>query len=201
MPVLEAPLDGSVVAAKSLLKGIILSLLLLVGAASGNAQTLLGNLVSQVKTAVVIVNTYDERGNALTQSSGFFIAPDLVLTNVPRINSARLIRINTFGGKTILVQSVVGKVADSDITIMKLTQACLDVAPIKVKAISQAKESAIGLNNSDEAEWRVTPAFDGGWSFEHIATHLQIAATLDTNGSGPTVKLKGHVNGTAVTVP
>jgi hypothetical protein len=57
------------------------------------------------------------------------------------------------------------------------------------------------LSNS-EAEWRVTPALDGGWSFEHIATHLQIAASLDdTNGGGPIVKLKGHVSGTAVTIP
>jgi hypothetical protein len=187
------------VAVKSLLKGIIL---LLAAAVSAGAQTSLGNLVSQVRTAVVIVNTYDGDGNALAQSSGFFIAPDLVLTNVRMINSARLIRINTFSGKTILVQSVVGKVVDSDITIMKLTQACLDVTPIKVKTISQAKAPAVVLNDDQEAEWRVTPASDGGWSFDHIATHLQIAASLAESGSGArVVKLQGHVNGTAVTIP
>lgn len=189
-------------AVKSLLKGIIISSLLLAAAVSAGAQTSLGNLVSEVRNAVVIVNTYDEAGNVLAQSSGFFVAPDLVLTNVRMNNTARLIRINTFSGKTILVQSVVGKVVDSDLTIIKLTQACLDVTPIKVKAISQVKESAIVLNDVEEAEWRVTPAFDSGWSLEHIATHLQIAASLDnTNGGGPIVKLKGHVNGTAVTVP
>jgi hypothetical protein len=190
------------VAVKSLLKGIIISSLLLAAAVSAGAQTSLGNLVSQVRTAVVIVNTYDEGGNVLAQSSGFFVAPDLVLTNVRMNNSARLIRINTFSGKTILVQSVVGKAVDSDLTIMKLTQACLDVTPIKVKTISKVKESAIVLNDDEDAEWRVTPAFDGGWSVEHITTHLQIAASLDnTNGGRPIVKLKGHVNGTPVTVP
>jgi len=150
---------------------------------------------------VVIVNTYDEAGNTLTQGTGFFISPDRVLTNIRMINSARLIRINTFSGKTILVQSVMGKVVDSDLTIMKLTQACLDVIPIKVKTISQTKESAVALNDNEEAEWRVRPSFDGGLSFEHIATHLQIAASLDnTSGDGPIVKLNGHVNGTAVSV-
>jgi len=179
-----------------------LSSLLLAASVFAGAQTPLGNLVSQVRTAVVIVNSYDEGGNVVAQSSGFFVAPDLVLTNVRMIDSARLIRINTSRGKTILVQSVVGKAIDSDLTIMKLAQACLDVTPIKVKAISQSTESAIVLNDNEKAEWRVTPAFDGGWSFEHIATHLQIAATLDnTNGGGPLVRLKGHVNGTAVTVP
>jgi len=176
-------------------------LLLLAGAASSNAQTPLGDLVSQVRTAVVIVNTYDGGGNRLAQSSGFFIAPDLILTNIRMINSARLIRINTFNGKSTLVQGVIAKYVDADVAILQLSEVCLDVVPLKVKTISRAKGSAIVLSNS-EAEWRVTPALDGGWSFEHIATHLQIAASLDdTNGGGPIVKLKGHVSGTAVTIP
>ncbi len=188
-------------AVKSLLEGIILSSLLLVAAMSARAQTSLGNLVSQVRTAVVTVNAYDGEGKALAQSSGFFIAPDLVLTNVRVINSARLIRINTFSGKTILVQSVLGKVVDSDLTVMKLEQNCPGVTPIKVRTILQTKESAVVLNDQQEAEWKVTPTFDG-WSLEHIATHLQIAASLDnTHGGGPIVKLKGHLNGTAVRVP
>src|SRR6476660_4222118 len=101
--------DRSVVA----IKGIILSLMLLAGAESATAQTPLRDLVSQVKRAIVVVNTYDQSGKNLGQASGFFIAPDLVLTNARMINSARLIRINTFSGKTILVQSIVGKIADS----------------------------------------------------------------------------------------
>lgn len=182
-------------------KGTILSLLLLVGAASGNAQTSLGNLVSQVRTAVVIVNTYDERGNALTQGTGFFISPDRVLTNVRFIDSARLIRIYTFSGKTISVENVVAKYVDASVVILHIKEACLDVAPLKVKTISQDKGAGIVLDNSEETEWRVMPAFDGGWNFEHIATHLQVTASLDTNGGGPVIKLKAHVEGTAVTIP
>ena len=183
-------------------KGIIFSLLLLVGAASGNAQTPLGNLVSQVKTAVVIVNTYDERGNALTQFTGFFISPNRILTNVRFIDSARLIRIKTFSGKTISVENVVAKNVDASIAILQLKEACLDVAPLKVKTMSQDKRAGIVLDNSEKTEWRVTPAFDGGWNFEHIATHLQVTASLtESNGLGAVVNLKGYVNGTAVSVP
>jgi hypothetical protein len=99
------------------------------------------------------------------------------------------------------VQGVIAKYVDADVAILQLSEVCLDVVPLKVKTISRAKGSAIVLSNS-EAEWRVTPVLDGGWSFEHIATHLQIAASLDdTNGGGPIVKLKGHVSGTAVTIP
>ena len=174
--------------------------MLVVCATSVHAQTPLGDLVSQVKRATVVVTSYDKNGKNLGQASGFLIAPDRVLTNVRSIDSARLIRINTFNGKATLVQGVIAKYVDADVAILQLSEVFLDVVPLKVKTISRAQGSSIVLNNS-EAEWRVTPALDGGWSFEHIATHLQIAATLDTNGSGPTVKLKGHVNGTAVTVP
>lgn len=183
------------------IKGIILGLMLLVGAASVPAQTPLGDLVSQVKRAVVTVNTYDQSGKNLGQASGFFIAPDRVLTNVRSIDSARLIRINTFNGKATLVQGVIAKYVDADLAILQLSEVCLDVVPLKV-AISRVKESAIVLNNSEKAEWTVTPALDGGWNFEHIATHLQIAASLAESDSGArVVKLQGHVNGTALTIP
>ena len=188
-------------AVRSLLKGIILSSMLLVGATSVHAQTPLGDLVSQVTRATVVVTSYDKSGKNLGQASGFFIAPDRVLTNVHSIDSARLIRVNTFNGNTTLVQGVIAKYVDADLAILRLGEVCLDVVPLKVKTISRAKGSAIVLNNSD-AEWIVTPALDGGWSFEHIATHLQIAASLAESDSGArVVKLQGHVNGTAVTIP
>ena len=188
-------------AVRSVLKGIILSSMLVVCATSVHAQTPLGDLVSQVKRATVVVTSYDKSGKNLGQASGFFIAPDRVLTNVRSIDSARLIRINTFNGKSTLVQGVIAKYVDADVAILQLSEVCLDVVPLKVKTISRAKGSAIVLSNS-EAEWRVTPTLDGGWSFEHIATHLQIAAILAESNSGArVVKLQGHANGTALTIP
>jgi S1-C subfamily serine protease len=203
MAALGRSLDRSVVAVKSLLKAIIVSSLLVVGAASVDAQTPLGNLVSQVKSAVVIVSTYAESGKNLTHASGFFIAPDRVLTNLRFIDSAREIRITTFSGKTILVQSVIARYIDADLAILQLSQACLDVIPLKVKKVSQVNGSAVVLDNANEAQWKVTAdQVGGGWSFEHLATHLKITASLvETNSGGPVVKLRGHVNGTAVSVP
>jgi len=191
------------VTVKSQLKGLILSSLLLLCAASVDAQTQLGDLVSRVKRAVVIVNTYDETGKPLTHASGFFIAPDRVVTNLRFNDSVRDIRINTFSGKTMLVQSFIAKYRDADLAILQLPQACLDVAPLKVKKISQLNGPAVVLDSGKDAEWKVTPAqVDGGWIFEHVASHLAITATLaETSNGGPVVKLRGYVNGTAVSVP
>ena len=149
----------------------------------------------------MIVNSYDERGRSLAEGSGFFISPDRVISNLRSIDSARLIRINTFSGKTIFVQSVVARYVDANIAILQLKKG-VDAVALKVKIISLDKGAGIVLDNSEETEWRVTPALDGAWSFEHVATHLQVTAGLtETNGRGAVVKLKGHVNGTAVSVP
>jgi len=183
------------------IKGIILSSMLLVGATSVHAQTPLGDLVSQVKRATVVVTSYDKNGKNLGQASGFFIAPDRVLTNVRSIDSARLIRINTFSGKTVLVQSVIARYVDADVAILQLSQACFDVVPLKVKA-SSPTGSTIVLDNREKAEWKVSPALQGGWNFEHVLTHLQITASLaETDGGIRAVKLQGHMNGTAVSSP
>ena|GEM_PF-2553238 len=190
-------------AIKALLKGIILNSLLLGGAAFADAQTPLTNLVSQVKSAMVIVNSYDERRKALTHASGFFIAPDRVLTNLAFIDSARDIRIKTFSGRTIFVQGVIAKYADSDLTILQVSQVSPEVMPLRVKRILQGNRTAMILDSSKDSEWKVTPdEVDRGWSFEHVTTHLQITASLVETGDGaPVIKLKGHVNGSAVSVP
>jgi len=101
------------------------------------------------------------------------------------------------------VQSIIARYVDADLAILQLSQVCLDVTPLKVKMISQANGSAVVLDKSEGGEWNVR--FDqlaAGWSFEHTGTHLQISASIDaTNEGGSVVKLKGHVNGTAVAVP
>src|SRR5690349_6458194 len=124
-------------AVKSLFNGIILGSLLVVGGASVSAQTPLGNLVSQVKRAVVIVTTYDDKANTLTNTSGFFIAPDRVLTSLRSIDSARTIRINSFSGNTIFVQCVLARYMDANIVILQLKEAFPDVA-LAVNTISQS---------------------------------------------------------------
>src|ERR1051325_6148970 len=115
--------DRSVVA----IKAIILSSMLLLGAASVHAQTPLGDLVSEVKRATVVVTSYNKNGKNLGQASGFLIAPDRVLTNVRSFDSARLVRINTFNGKSIMVQGVIARYVDADLAILQLSEVFLDV--------------------------------------------------------------------------
>ena len=184
-------------AGRSLLRVIILGSLLLFGSASGYAQQPLSNLVSQVNRAVALVSSYNERGHLLTHGSGFFIAPDRIVTKLHLIDSARDIRIKQSSGATISVRAVVARYPEADVAILQLGRPAREVT-----ALQPGKISRFIMNGGKEAQWNVTvdPA-DGDWSFQHIATGLQVMASINLAKNGdPIVKLKAYVNGTASSV-
>ena len=78
--------------------------LLLIVIASTSVSTVFGqeslpNLVRRVKPAVVAIVTYDEKGEALTTGSGFFIRPGQVVTNLHVMRGARRSEVKTLDGK------------------------------------------------------------------------------------------------------
>ena len=78
--------------------------LLLIAIASISVSTVfpqdnLPDLVRRVKPAVVAIVTYDEKGDALTTGSGFFIRPGQVVTNLHVMRGARRSEVKTLDGK------------------------------------------------------------------------------------------------------
>ncbi|MGI9167646.1 MAG: trypsin-like peptidase domain-containing protein [Pyrinomonadaceae bacterium] len=63
------------------------------------SQENLPNLVRRVKPAVVAIFTYDEKGDALTTGSGFFIRPGQVVTNLHVMRGAYRSEVKTLEGK------------------------------------------------------------------------------------------------------
>lgn len=59
-----------------------LALLVLLVSPFVAAQENLPDLVSRIKPSVVALVTYDEKGHELAQGSGFFTAPNRVITNL-----------------------------------------------------------------------------------------------------------------------
>ena len=84
-------------------KRIFPQLLLIVIASTSVSRTFgqesLPNLVRRVKPAVVAIVTYDEKGEALTTGSGFFIRPGQVVTNLHVMRGARRSEVKTLDGK------------------------------------------------------------------------------------------------------
>lgn len=191
-------LDWSSVANKAVARIILVASLLVVGGVPVRSQETLNDLVMRINRSQAIVTTFKPQGSTLNYSSGFFIAPDRIVTNLHLVDSARDIRIKTFTGRTISVGSVVARYPDADIAILETYEPAQDVIPLHVRKIS-----GLVVNERDEAQWDVIAVpSENGWRFEHIATHLQIIASLAQATSGePTIKLKGYLNGTAVSIP
>ena len=61
-------------------------------------------LVDHVKRAVVVVNSYDERGRLLSQGSGFFVRQTQITTNLHVVGRAARVEVVTFGGRVRAVE-------------------------------------------------------------------------------------------------
>ena len=175
--------------------------ILLITACSTSAQTPPQELVNQVKRAVVIVTTFDQHTKPLQQGSGFFIAPDRVVTNFHVIKSATEIRIKTFNGETVSVKTVLASDVHADLAILLIGTPCLDTTSLQVADILPVEgERLMVISNPKGSRWKVSAGQVGTtWNFEHLGSRMQITASLAPGSSGgPVVNLQGHVIGIAV---
>ncbi len=77
------------------IKFIWLTVLLFVSASQAFAQEDLPDLVERIKPYVVIVTTYDKWGRLTGQGTGFFVQPNLVVSNWHVISEAYRVSIIT----------------------------------------------------------------------------------------------------------
>jgi S1-C subfamily serine protease len=156
--------------------------------------------IEQLKRAVVIITTYDDRGKPLLQGSGFFIDPEQVVTNLHVIKGASQIRLETFAGTTTIVQSVVAANEKTDLALLQIARPCPDSAILQLVTAAPAEGEAIVLVSSPQgSRWKVTRGNVGMlWEFAGIGTRLQITAGISPGSSGgPVVNELGQVIGIA----
>jgi S1-C subfamily serine protease len=183
-----------------LVGGLAAATLVFVAAFSVHAHELHLDQIKSLKRAVVIVTTYDDCGKPLLQGSGFFVAPDRVVTNLHVISRASQIRVTTFAGKTFNVQTIVATDERSDLAILHLdgphSEAILPLMPV----IPAEGESIILLSNPQGSHWKVAQGRVGKiWQFENIGTRMQITAGVFPGSSGgPVLNQQGQVVAIAV---
>jgi S1-C subfamily serine protease len=156
--------------------------------------------IAQLKRAVIVITTFDDRGKALLQGSGFFIDPEQVVTNLHVIKGASQIRIETFAGTTRTVQSVVAGNETNDLALLRIAQPCPDSVILQLVTAPPAEGEPIILVSSPQgSRWKVSRGNVGMlWEFAGIGTRLQItAAILPGSSGGPVVNEQGQVIGIA----
>lgn len=183
------------------MRRVLITALLFTAGSFATAGVSAQEVISHGKRAVVIVTTFDDRGKPLIQGSGFFITPDQVVTNLHVVRHASQIRIKTFTGKTITVQTVVATDASADLALLQTKEPCPDATTLLVEYATPVEGEAITvISNPQGSHWKVTHGRVGAmWHFEGAGGRMQITASiLPGSSGGPVLNQQGHVIGIAV---
>lgn len=158
-----------------------------------------GNALARVATASGVVLTFDGAGTRIAQGSGFFVAPDLFVTNRHVVSGGVAARVIGPDERMYSVAGLAGVDATRDLAILKTTSTSAATLPLS------ATTPAIG----DEISVYGAPlGLDGTLTTGIVSADrsdesglLQITAPLSPGSSGsPVFTSDGAVVGVAVSV-
>src|SRR3954447_10928647 len=102
--------------ARPIINLLFVCFVLSVGKSHG--QDFLPELVKRIKPSAVAIETFDTKENTLSRGSGFFIAPDRVITNRHVIERAARVEIHLLNGKKYPVKGVVAVDGEGDLALL-----------------------------------------------------------------------------------
>lgn len=156
--------------------------------------------MTMLKRAVVIVTTLDREGKPLLQGSGFFLAPDRIVTNMHVIKDAGLIRIQTLDGNTITALNVVAVNVREDLALVQMEAPTADATILQLADSAPVEgEPILVMSNPGGSQWKLSRGQIGPvWQFKGTGKRIQITASILPGSSGsPIVNKDGYVVGIA----
>lgn len=165
------------------------------------AQDNLPELVRAVKPSAVAVETFDAKGGKLSRGSGFFVAPDRIVTNRHVIENANRVEVRLFGGKVYSASGVLAIDGEGDLALLQVdVPEELAAPPLSIeKAVPQEGESIVVIGNPYGLEGSVSNGIVS--AVRDIAGYgriIQITAPISPGSSGsPVVNMRGEVIGIA----
>ncbi len=160
----------------------------------------LPDTIQHVKRAVVIVNSFDERGRHISQGSGFFIASQGIVTNLHVVGRAARVEIKTFDGQTYPIEGVVAFSVQRDLALLQIDAQTSEAESLSVEdSMPRAGEEIFVVSNPQGYTWQVSKGTTLAlWDFQDIGELVRITASISQGSSGgPVVNLQGRVVGVA----
>src|SRR6185503_1847358 len=169
-------------------------------AAVANAQDFLPELVKRVKPSAVAIETFDSKDNTLSRGSGFFIAPDRIITNRHVIERSARAEIHLMDGKKYPVRGVLAVDGEGDLALLQVDVPKALAIPLPiVRAVPQEGESIVVIGNPYGLEGSVSNGIVS--AVREISGYgkiIQITASISPGSSGsPVVNMYGQVIGIA----
>lgn len=164
------------------------------------AQEFLPELVKRVKPSAVAIETFDSKGNTTARGSGFFIAPDRIITNRHVIERAARVEIHLLDGKKFPVRGVLAVDGEGDLALLQVEVPRALAIPLPVvHAVPQEGESIVVIGNPYGLEGSVSNGIVS--AVREISGYgkiIQITASISPGSSGsPVVNMGGQVIGVA----
>ncbi|MEK7856503.1 MAG: tetratricopeptide repeat protein [Acidobacteriota bacterium] len=164
------------------------------------AQDFLPELVKKIKPSAVAIETFDAKGNSISRGSGFFIAPDRVITNRHVIERSSRVEVHLVDGKKFVAKGVLAVDGEGDLALLQVeVPASLAIALPISRGVPQEGESIVVVGNPFGLEGSVSNGIVS--AVREISGYgkiIQITAPISPGSSGsPVVNMYGQVIGVA----
>jgi tetratricopeptide (TPR) repeat protein len=163
-------------------------------------QDFLPELVKRIKPSAVAIETFDARDNTVSRGSGFFIAPDRIITNRHVIERSSRVEVHLLDGKKFPVRGVLAVDGEGDLALLQVDVPRSLAVPLPiVQAAPQEGESIVVIGNPYGLEGSVSNGIVS--AVREISGYgkiIQITASISPGSSGsPVVNMAGQVIGVA----
>jgi tetratricopeptide (TPR) repeat protein len=160
----------------------------------------LPELVKRIKPSAVAIETFDSKDNTVARGSGFFVAPDRVITNRHVIERSTRAEIHLLDGKKYPVRGVLAVDGEGDLALLQVDVPKAFAIPLPiVRAVPQEGESIVVIGNPYGLEGSVSNGIVS--AVREISGYgkiIQITASISPGSSGsPVVNMAGQVIGIA----
>lgn len=160
----------------------------------------LPELVRRIKPSAVAIETFNSRGEKLARGSGFFVAPNQVVTNRHVIEGAYRAEIHLANGNVYPVRGVLAVDGEGDIALLQADVPPGLVTPLEVvRTTPQEGESVVVIGNPFGLEGSVSNGIVSAVrDIPNFGRIIQITAPISPGSSGsPVVNMQGQVIGIA----
>jgi tetratricopeptide (TPR) repeat protein len=185
--------------AKYIFQGVLL--IATISPTFAQRDSALPQLIRHIKPAVVAVVTYDNKGKPLAQGSGFFIAPNRIITNRHVVEDASDAEVKTANGKSYRVLGIMAVDVEGDLVMLLVNgPAVAQVNPLTViRGLPQEGERIFVIGNPLGLEGTVSDGLVSSVrAIANFGAIIQITAPISSGSSGsPVINLRGQVVGVA----
>ncbi len=164
------------------------------------AQDFLPELVKRIKPSAVAIEVFDSKDQTIARGSGFFVAPDRIITNRHVIERSTRVQVHLVDGRKFPVKGVLAVDGEADLALLQVDVPKELAVPLPiVRAVPQEGESIVVIGNPYGLEGSVSNGIVS--AVREIAGYgkiIQITASISPGSSGsPVVNMGGQVIGIA----